>query len=539
MLESVLKIAKYNEDETNFLCHGFKYGFDLGYEGPTNLRQFSPNLKLRVGSRIELWNKVMKEVKLQRYAGPYAEEPPFENFIQSPIGLVPKDGGKSTRLIFHLSYPRDAKRRFSINANTPASKCTVKYPDFNEAIQMCIAEGFNCHLCKSDMTSAFRNLGMSPDSWKFLVMYAISPIDGRMYFFIDKCMPFSAAISCSHFQRFSNAVAHLVTHKTGKKLLNYLDDYLFAALHKLICNGQLQTFLNVCAAINFPVSIDKTFWGTTSITFLGFLIDTVKQLVMVPTDKIDKARTMIEAIMTSRRRKATVLQIQKLTGFLNFLCRCIIPGRAFTRRMYGLIANPNLKQHHHVRVPVEIIKDLEMWKTFLSHPSIYARPFLDYLNTVSADQLEWFTDASGTIGFDGVNNTNWFYGYWDQEFLRTHKPSIEFQELYAVTVSVLLWLHKYKNTRIILFCDNQNVVAMINNMTSSCKRCLHLIRLIVLHSLKLNVHVFARYINTHDNTRADLLSCGKVQVFMAQFNHKLTPCSIPDCLWPVSKVWLH
>ena len=42
-----------------------------------------------------LWNKVMKEVEAKRFAGPF-EKIPFDNFIQSPIGLVPKDGGKST-----------------------------------------------------------------------------------------------------------------------------------------------------------------------------------------------------------------------------------------------------------------------------------------------------------------------------------------------------------------------------------------------------------------------------------------------------------
>ena len=47
----------------------------------------------------------MKEIAEKRMAGPF-EDIPFEHFIQSPIGLVPKDGGKKTRLIFHLSYPR-------------------------------------------------------------------------------------------------------------------------------------------------------------------------------------------------------------------------------------------------------------------------------------------------------------------------------------------------------------------------------------------------------------------------------------------------
>ena len=100
----------------------------------------------------------MKEVKEERYAGPF-EQIPFEYYIQSPIGLVPKECGKNTRLIFHLSYPR-GKEKISVNANTPEELCKVKYPDFNEAIQLCLRAGKACNVTKSDMKSAFRNLGI-------------------------------------------------------------------------------------------------------------------------------------------------------------------------------------------------------------------------------------------------------------------------------------------------------------------------------------------------------------------------------------------
>ena len=76
----------------------------------------------------------MKEVQLGRYAGPY-ESPPFEYFVQSPIGLVPKDKGRKTRLIFHLSYPRDGE---SVNSGIPKHLSSVKYPDFEQAIKMCM-----------------------------------------------------------------------------------------------------------------------------------------------------------------------------------------------------------------------------------------------------------------------------------------------------------------------------------------------------------------------------------------------------------------
>ena len=132
MLKNLLLESKYNKKETEFLVDGFENGFSIGYSGNENVQIRSPNLKFReVGSPTELWNKVMKEVKEGRYAGPF-HEIPFEYYIQSPIGLVPKDGGKSTRLIFHLSYPRG--KGTSVNVNTPENLCTVKYPDFNEAV---------------------------------------------------------------------------------------------------------------------------------------------------------------------------------------------------------------------------------------------------------------------------------------------------------------------------------------------------------------------------------------------------------------------
>ena len=294
VLKHLLDISGYDKEETEFLIDGFINGFTIGYSGPQDVKITSPNLKFRgVGDKVTLWNKVMKEVKEQRYAGPF-EEIPFDNFIQSPIGLVPKDGGKDTRLIFHLSYPRG--RGTSVNANTPEELCSVQYPDFNEAIQLCIKAGKGCKIAKSDMKSAFRNLGIKKQHWKFLVMKAESPLDGKVYYFVDKCLPFGASISCSHFQRFSNAIKHIVQWKTKKDLVNYMDDFFFVELMKLLCNNQVKEFLSVCSMIAFPVSLEKTFWGTTKLTFLGLLIDTINQWVCIPIEKVTKAVNLIKSV---------------------------------------------------------------------------------------------------------------------------------------------------------------------------------------------------------------------------------------------------
>ena len=91
----LLRESGYSQTETQFLEDGFRFGFDIGYQGPQCRQSTASNLPLRVGSKIPLWNKLMKEVSLGRVAGPF-RSPPFENYIQSPLGLVPKKGSDGT-----------------------------------------------------------------------------------------------------------------------------------------------------------------------------------------------------------------------------------------------------------------------------------------------------------------------------------------------------------------------------------------------------------------------------------------------------------
>ena len=538
-LDELLSESGYDQKKKQFLVDGFTNGFSIGYDGPPDVKQTAPNLKFRgVGNKTELWNKVMKEVKLKRYAGPF-KEIPFEHFIQSPIGLVPKDGGKSTRLIFHLSYPRG--RRCSVNQNTPRELCKVQYPEFDAAVHLCIQAGIGCKLAKSDMTSAFRNLGIKKEHWYLLIMKAESPIDGKIYYSVDKCLPFGASISCSHFQKFSDAVAHIVRFSTLEDLVNYLDDYLFVAMLKSWCDDQVRIFLSICEDINFPVSMEKTFWGMTRLVFLGLLLDTVNQVVAVPVEKIEKALTLIEEVIN--KKSITLKQLQKICGFFNFLGRAVVPGIAFTHRLYMFTkgSGQNLKPHHHIRMKPEIKKDLFMWKEFLTSPLVYARPFMDFENELSAEDILMFSDASKNAvpGFGGMCQNSWVFGQWDSTFIVEHDPSIEYLELYAVTATVLNWLHRFTNKRITLFCDNQAVVAMINKNTSSCRNCLCLIRMIVLHSLQLNVRVFAKYISSKANKSADLLSRLKIDEFRRlnpNCDEVMTP--IPTKIWPMENIWL-
>ena len=538
-LHELLKESQYDKLKTEKLVNGFKYGFDLGYRNSDKVQLESRNLKLTIGSETELWNKVMKEVSLKRYAGPFDEIPYTKDFIQSPIGLVPKDGGKKTRLIFHLSHPR--KDTTSVNFNTPQEFTTVKYYDFDDAIRICLREGKGCKIAKSDLSSAFRHLCLNPRFWRYLVMKARHPVTGKTFYFIDKCLPFGASISCALFQELSDAISHIVQFKTKKENINYLDDFFFAHILRKLCNRQVEIFLDICEQISFPVSLDKTFWGTTELVFLGLLINTRKQRISIPIAKLIRARSLIEFMITKANKKITLRQLQQLCGYLNFLCKAIVPGRAFTRRLYAF-GRKLTKPHHHLRITREFRLDLYVWKQMLLNQSYYSRPFFHMDETIKPTQLFFMTDASRnqTLGCGGVCNDEWFIMQWEESFVKKCKPSIAFLELFALVVGIVSWLHKFKNKKIALFCDNQSVVSMVNKTSSKCPHCMKLIRIMVCYMVEYNAKVYCNYINTKQNIYADYLSRLKYKLFWqtARKNgrtFKSSPQKIPEFLLPLEK----
>ena len=327
-------------------------------------------------------------------------------------------------------------------------------------------------------------------------MKAKNPHNHRIYFFIDKCLPFGSSISCALFQSFSDALAHIAQHKAStivpgqkKSISNYLDDFLFFALVRQICNDLMKNFMSICRKIICPLALEKTEWATPIMTFLGMLLNGSTYTLSIPLQKLEKAAELLKILMD--RKKAKVKTIQPLTGLLNFLNRAIIPGRTFTRRMYDNIkwldskGHP-LKNHHHVSLTKGFKKDCKIWLQFLEMAKddvqLLCRPFLDLNEIICAKQIKFYSDASlnAELGMGALLNNNWIVGKWGKNFINSQKPSIEFLELFALVAGILTWTNKLTNCRIQVYCDNESVVHMINNCTSRCPQCMKLMRLLIL-----------------------------------------------------------
>ena len=89
-------------------------------------------------------------------------------------------------------------------------------------------------------------------------------------------------------------------------------------------------------------------------------------------------------------------------------------------------------------------------------------------------KLSFYSDASANpnLCFRAVYNDYWLYGQWELGYIRKYNPSIEYLELFALTAALLTWGDLLRNMQIIIFCDNEAVVRMVNLQTSSCKNCM-------------------------------------------------------------------
>ena len=562
-LRTLLVESNYDKDETEELCTGFEKGFDIGYHGPRQRKDYAHNIPITVGSKLDMWNKIMKEVELGHCAGPFSTIP-YKYYVQSPIGLVPKKGNK-TRLIFHLSYCfGESENQWSITHHTPDEFCHVRYNDLDCAVRNCLKliptdmlfnnnSKLTIFYSKSNLMSAFRIVPILPSQRYLMCMYACHPITNQIRFFVDKNLAFGASISYARFQQFSNALTHITEYFLQRKscCTNYLDDFIFYSLYEQVCNHMMQTFLNVCSMIGCPVSMEKTEWAAD--VFLGVLLNGKSWYLAIPDDKKWKAMHLINWVC--QNRKITISMVQKLTGTLNFLTKVIVPSRTFTRRMYDklkLVDNQGrlLKQYHHISVDQEFQKDCKMWKIFFdlttSNPLMLCRPFIDFDDVEQhAKILNFYSDASlnENFGMGAIFDEKWIYGVWGSQFIRDQKPSIEFLELAALFLGLATWQHdpNLSNTAFVIYCDNTSVRDMINGMSSHCPQCMKFIRLIALSNIKYNRQVIVRYVKSKDNVLADALSRLEFDRFWMNAPESMN--QIPDCIpsqyWPITKVWFN
>ena len=84
-----------------------------------------------------------------------------------------------------------------------------------------------------------------------------------------------------------------------------LDDFLFIAPSKEICQGDLDNFLTSCQRIGIPIANEKTMGPDRALQSAGITLDTELMEVRLPEEKLDKYLSQLSYFCS--RKRATVI----------------------------------------------------------------------------------------------------------------------------------------------------------------------------------------------------------------------------------------
>ena len=503
------KLQSYDPLLRASLYLGFTKGFDVGFRGHVNSKSEITNLKSCNLSPEAVSKFLNSEVSLGRMAGPFSK-PPFEYFQVSPIGLVPKKDSDNFRLIMDLSSPSGS----SINDFIHDIFSQVTYSSIADAVKLVVQCGPGAFLSKTDLADAFRLLPLAEDQ------YNLSLVKWNGVFWYNKVLMFGLRSSCANFEKFSCALEFIAKEKGIQHVCHYLDDFLFVNSSFQECEQNLNDFISICSEINVPLASHKTVQPTQKLTFLGFEIDTINEILCLPKDKLSKCTKLIQEFLA--KPKVTLQRLESLLGLLSFCCQVIVPGRAFLRHLYSLtrgITNP----HCHISLTLEAREDLRVWLLFLESyngVTLYKDEMF-----LSESSVEIYADACQSYGMGAFLYNHWFSVNWPDTWWT--QQNITFLELLPLVLALEVWGVELRNKCVTLRTDNWSLMHSINSQKSKEPLVMSLLRKLVLLALRHNVLIRSIHIVGLENRAADCLSRGRIQEFFTlRPNSDLVPSAV-------------
>ena len=374
-------------------------------------------------------------------------------------------------------------------------------------------------LAKIDIKHAFRLCPVRVQDFPLLGMV------WRGQYYVDTRLPFGSRSSPYIFNTFADFLCWCIVYLCCiQYTLHYLDDFITAHMNEACCSRNVSTILKLFQFLGVPIALDKLEGPSTTLTYLGIEIDTVAQIIRLPKDKVVDLRILLQSFMG--KLTCSKRELLQLISKLSFAAKVVKPGRLFLRRLINL-STTKKGLHEIIVLDSESRNDVNWWHQAMYNfngTSFIPPPF------VTSPQIEFFTDASGT-GFGGVFGTHWFVHTWPDKF---KNKSINFKELFAVTVAFILWKRFLVNKQIKIFSDNLVICNLWSSHSVRAPDLLGLIRYLYFQAFENQTNILLLHIPGHRNVYADLLSRLQVSKFRQMYpqaDHQAE--AIPTHVWDI------
>ena len=188
--------------------------------------------------------------------------------------------------------------------------------------------------------------------------------------FQERFLPFGLQTARRIFNFFAKGLHWILASRSSAAITHYLDDFLaiFTAADRAAAIEYEHTFEAICRDLGLQIKIAKNCSGTT-VEFLGLIIDTIRMEARLPVDKKERGLQLIHNLVL--QKSCSLLDLQRVTGLLNFLAKVVPLGRTFCRRLYDLEQRfpPGGGGRVLRRIPSAARKDLQWWRDLLPNHS--------------------------------------------------------------------------------------------------------------------------------------------------------------------------
>jgi hypothetical protein len=373
---------------------------------------------------------------------------------------------------------------------------------------------------------AFKHIVVRPEDWH-LCGITIDTIDMQGHVvrdhFVNLTLPLGLKSSPKSFNLFADGLQYIMQQRGVTVCEHYLDDYFTAGRSGTItCQSNLTKMLETCKLTGFTVNPAKVVEPTTCLEFLGIIIDSKLMQMRISQERLHD--TLNELSNWMHKRAVTKRQLLSLIGKLTFISKVVRSGRTFTRRL--IERSKHVKHlHHRVKVNRMLRDDIQWWLDFL--PSWNGVSVIGDTHWSSNTEIAMFSDASD-VAIGGMYGTKWLILPFKGQFEVLRHMSIAWRELYAVVTVLATFASSLRGKRILINCDNQAIVHVLQTGTSKNNAIMNLVRTMFYICAHFSLECSAIHVRGTLNQAADALS----RLDIARF-HRLCPSAEKNMTQPV------
>ena len=466
----IWKMCLKGYSDYNYIINGLTNGFSCGFDkeklwNEELISGESQHIPLEPVQRKALDEWILKGVRKKYISGPYDKTHKFSfgKLMLAPLFVVPKPNNK-WRAIVHMSF-RLRPYMYTINELLHTYMKTVQYVRFKEVVKLVKNAGKGAWLFLIDAQDAYYRVPIQPADWKYM------GIEWGGKYWVFRSLQMGCSSSPRIYTAFADAVEYVCVRKNSdisflngiQQLRHYIDDFFGALPKKADATRLYHALFTVFEILGIPTKWEKCTSPRQRAKILGWIYDTLLQMVLLPEDKRKLLIQMIRDIL--RTRVGTVKLLQQLIGRLQHASQVIFPGKAFVRRLEALLYLPRHKDNQSFPIGKFVKWDLEWWLKVLTRDAPCGMSFDLLLKHPSDADIIIYTDACTEIGgggfIRGLGKTIAFQVVWNEVSLKWRKFDIVVLELLMSVAAVMLILPQVHDKAITIYNDNPGAAAAL------------------------------------------------------------------------------